>query len=60
VLWSITGVTFVYDGVVVGSANIVLTDPMYLLMENRLGGPSAPGVGVSGSLRLLLDTPGRP
>ena len=44
VLWSTTGVTFVYDGVVVGSANIVLTGPMYLLMENSLGGPSALGV----------------
>ncbi len=40
VLWSTTGVTFVYDGVVVGSATITLTGPMYLLMENSLGGPS--------------------
>ena len=40
VLWSTTGVTFVYDGAVVGSATISLTGPMYLLMENSLGGPS--------------------
>ncbi len=44
VLWSTTGVTFVYDGVVVGSATITLTGPMYLLMENSLGGPSLLGV----------------
>ncbi len=44
VLWSTTGVTFVYDGVIVGSANITLTGPMYLLMENSLGGPGALGV----------------
>ena len=40
VLWSTTGVTFVYDGVIVGSANITLTGPMYLLMENSLGAPA--------------------
>jgi Glycosyl hydrolases family 16 len=39
VLWSTTGVTFVYDGVVVGSATIALTGPMYLVMENSLGDP---------------------
>jgi hypothetical protein len=44
VLWSITGVTFVYDGIVVGSATIPLTGPMYLLMENSLGGPGLLGV----------------
>jgi hypothetical protein len=44
VLWSTTGVTFVYDGVIVGSANMTLTGPMYLLMENSLGGPGLLGV----------------
>jgi hypothetical protein len=41
VLWSTTGVTFVYDGVVVGSATISLTGPMYLVMENSLGDPAS-------------------
>ena len=44
VLWCTTGVTFVYDGAVVGSATIPLTGPMYLLMENSLGGPGLLGV----------------
>jgi len=34
VLWTTTGFTFLYDGVVVGTANEALTSPMYLLMEN--------------------------
>ena len=37
VLWSTTGVTFVYDGVVVGSANVTLTGPMYLAHGELLG-----------------------
>ena len=40
VLWSTTGVTFVYDGVVVGSETAALSGPMYLVMENSLGNPS--------------------
>jgi hypothetical protein len=34
VLWTTTGFTFVYDGAVVGTVNVALTSPMYLLMEN--------------------------
>ena len=33
-LWTTTGVTFVYDGVVVGTETAALTGPMYLVMEN--------------------------
>jgi hypothetical protein len=40
VLWSTTGVTFVYDGVIVGSENASLTGPMYLVMENSIGSPN--------------------
>jgi hypothetical protein len=40
VLWSTTGVTFVYNGVVVGSETAALSGPMYLVMENSLGSPS--------------------
>lgn len=47
VLWSITGVTFVYDGVVVGSETAALSGPMYLVMENSLGSPSVPGATVT-------------
>ena len=41
VLWSTTGVTFVYDGVVVGTETASLSGPMFLVMENSLasGGP---------------------
>jgi hypothetical protein len=43
VLWTTTGVTFVYDGAVVGTLSEALTNPMYLIMENSVdsGGPSA-------------------
>ena len=41
VLWSTTGVTFVYDSVVVGSATMTLSGPMYLVMENSLGDPAS-------------------
>ena len=34
VLWTTTGVTFVYDGADVGSLNESMTSPMYLCMEN--------------------------
>jgi hypothetical protein len=34
VLWTTTGFTFLYDGVVVGTVTEALTSPMYLLMEN--------------------------
>jgi hypothetical protein len=34
VLWTTTGFTFFYDGVAVGTVNVALTSPMYLLMEN--------------------------
>ncbi|MGA2304628.1 MAG: hypothetical protein ABSH29_10550, partial [Acidimicrobiales bacterium] len=34
VLWTTTGFTFLYDGAVVGTVNVALTSPMYLLMEN--------------------------
>ncbi len=47
VLWTTTGVTFVYDGVVVGSETAVLSGPMYLVMENSLGSPSVPGATVT-------------
>ncbi len=40
VLWSTTGVTFAYDGVVVGSETASLSGPMYLVMENSMGSPS--------------------
>ncbi len=43
VLWTTTGVTFVYDGVVVGSETAALTGPMYLVMENAIGTPEALG-----------------
>jgi Glycosyl hydrolases family 16 len=43
VLWSTTGVTFVYDGVVVGSENASLSGPMYLVMENSMGSPALLG-----------------
>jgi hypothetical protein len=41
VLWSTTGVTFVYDGAIVGNAAVSLTGPMYLVMENSVGDPTA-------------------
>ncbi len=34
VLWTTSGFTFLYDGAVVGTVNVALTSPMYLLMEN--------------------------
>ncbi len=34
VLWTTTGVTFVYDGADVGSLTEAMTSPMYLCMEN--------------------------
>ena len=34
VLWTTTGFTFLYDGAVVGTVNVALTSPEYLLMEN--------------------------
>jgi ribosomal protein L24E len=34
VLWTTTGFTFLYDGAVVGTVNVALTSPMYLIMEN--------------------------
>jgi hypothetical protein len=34
VMWTTTGLTFLYDGVDVGTVNVTLTSPMYLLMEN--------------------------
>jgi hypothetical protein len=36
VLWTTTGVTFVYDGSVVGSESVSMTSPMFLVMENSL------------------------
>ncbi len=50
VLWSTTGVTFVYDGVVVGSETASLSGPMYLVMENSLGSP-----GVLGATMTVRD-----
>ncbi len=50
VLWSTTGVTFVYDGVVVGSEPAPLSGPMYLVMENSLGSP-----GVLGATMTVRD-----
>ena len=47
VLWSTTGVTFVYDGVVVGSEPAPLSGPMYLVMENSIGSPSLLGATVT-------------
>jgi Glycosyl hydrolases family 16 len=47
VLWTTTGVTFVYDGVVVGTEPVPLSGPMYLVMENSLGSPSVPGATVT-------------
>ena len=43
VLWTTTGATFVYDGVVVGSETAALPGPMYLVMENAIGNPEALG-----------------
>jgi hypothetical protein len=37
ILWTTTGVTFIYDGVVEGTLTESLTSPMYLVMENSLG-----------------------
>jgi beta-glucanase (GH16 family) len=37
VLWTTTGITFVYDGAVVGTLNDSLTSPMHLVMENSIG-----------------------
>jgi hypothetical protein len=34
VLWTTTGFTFLYDGAVVGTVNVALTSPEYLVMEN--------------------------
>jgi hypothetical protein len=34
VLWTTTGFTFLYDGTVVGTVNVALTSPEYLIMEN--------------------------
>ncbi|MGA2307575.1 MAG: family 16 glycosylhydrolase, partial [Acidimicrobiales bacterium] len=34
VLWTTTGFTFLYDGNVVGTVNVALTSPEYILMEN--------------------------
>jgi hypothetical protein len=42
VLWTTTGVTFLYDGAVVGTANEAMTSPMYLVMENSYGGSGDP------------------
>ena len=39
-LWTTTGVTFVYDGVVVGSEAADLSGPMYLVMVNSAGPPA--------------------
>jgi hypothetical protein len=36
-LWTTTSVTFVYDGVVVGTLDDSLTSPMHLVMENSIG-----------------------
>ena len=41
VLWTTTRVTFVYDGVVVGSERASLKGPMYLVMVNSPGAPSS-------------------
>ena len=43
VLWTTTGVTFVYDGQVVGTLSASLSGPMYLVMENSLGSPTLLG-----------------
>jgi hypothetical protein len=42
VLWTTTGVTFVYDGVVVGTLDVALLSPMYLIMENSIGDYGGP------------------
>jgi hypothetical protein len=41
VLWTTTGVTFVYDGADVGSLTESMTSPMYLIMENSVDSSSA-------------------
>jgi hypothetical protein len=41
VLWTTSGFTYIYDGAVVGTINVSLTSPMYLVMENSSGsGPT--------------------
>ncbi len=47
VLWTTTGVTFVYDGQVVGTLSASLSGPMYLVMENSLGSPPSLGATVT-------------
>jgi hypothetical protein len=37
VLWTTTSITFVYDGVAVGTLDQSLTSPMHLVMENSIG-----------------------
>jgi hypothetical protein len=39
VLWTTTGFTFLYDGAVVGTVNVPLTSPQYLIMENSYSIP---------------------
>jgi beta-glucanase (GH16 family) len=34
VLWTTTGITFFYDGVDVGTVNVALDSPMFIVMEN--------------------------
>jgi hypothetical protein len=47
VLWSTTGVTFVYDGAVVGSLTESMTSPMYLIMENSVDASTSVVSGVT-------------
>ena len=44
VLWTTTSVTFVYDGVVVGTENQSLDSPMFIVMENSIGDFGGPTV----------------
>jgi Glycosyl hydrolase family 26/Glycosyl hydrolases family 16 len=40
VLWTTNSFTYIYDGAVVGTVNVSLTSPMYLVMENSTGSPN--------------------
>ena len=44
VLWTTTSVTFIYDGVAVGTINESLDSPMFLIMENSIGSYGGPTV----------------
>jgi len=39
VLWTTTGVTFVYDGAVVGTETALLSGAMFIVIKNSMGGP---------------------